>query len=341
MELSSKILGLGSATITLIELEQLCKPPDYGKFVSTLDELVKIGVIRPIGSPKDTNGKFPPLRRRYRICKPKADNTDIQNEIMRLGPDFSPSEYLTRIPLYIKHRELLLPLREYVQKHGANLSEIMSKNERAYAIWGNEKQLDDSLCKSMLSFIHWENRLNYYHTPEPFFDYICSGSETKSILILENKDIWFTLRKLFMENSASKGFYLYGQFFDGLAYGEGKKITRPGALESYAEGFRAPPLFCYWGDLDYEGIGIYLNVSYPSVKLFVQGYLAMINYGGKRRLTKCRTRQTPPEGIEVFLRQFDQEAVKKILQLLESGAYIPQEICAYPQLKEALEHIHE
>ena len=184
------ILNSDSASIMLVDLERLCKPSDYSEFVSTINVLIDECVIRPMGSAKDTNGKIPPLRSRYRICKPKADHSNIQNEILRLGAEFNPSGYLTRIPLYIKHRELLLDLRKYVQEQGFHFSETMSKNERAYAIWGNEKQLDDRLCQSMLKFIGWENRLNYYYTPEPFFDYICCGAETKSLLVLENKDIW-------------------------------------------------------------------------------------------------------------------------------------------------------
>jgi len=341
LDFSSQILNLGSTVVTLSELENICNISDYSVFAAAIADLAEKGVIKPMGSHKDTNGMIPPLRRRYRICRPKADYSDIQNEILRLGTEFNPSGYLAHIPLYIKHRELLLALRDYVQKHSIELGETMSKNERAYAIWGNEKQLDDPLCKGMLGFIHWENRLNYYYTPEPFFDCLCGSADTESILIMENKDIWFTLRKLFMERPPAKGYNLYGRFFDGLVYGEGKKITRPGALEGYAEGFRAPPRFCYWGDLDYEGIGIYQKISHPSVTLFVQGYLAMLNYSSGRHPSKCRTGQTPPEGLEAFLRCFDSAPAEKIQSLLATSAYIPQEICSYPLLKQALENRHD
>jgi len=339
--LIDKLLNLGSSFITLIDLEKLCKPSDYNEMVSIIRLLIEKGVIHPMGAANDTNGMIPPLRRRYRIFRPKEDYTGIRDEILRLGAEFNPSGYLARAPLYIKHRELLTALRAYIQKNADDLALPMSKNERAYAIWGNEKQLDDPLCKSMLNFINWENRLNYYHTPEPFFDYLCRGAETESVLALENKDIWFSLRKLFIENSHTKGFRLYGQFIDALVYGEGKKITRPGALESYVNGFCPSLRLYYWGDLDYEGISIFLNISLQNIAPFVPGYIAMLNYGDERRLTPCRSSQAPPAGINAFIRHFDSAAAGKIQSVLESGLYIPQEICGYPRLKSALEQVDD
>ncbi|MDR1558412.1 MAG: hypothetical protein LBS84_01710 [Clostridiales bacterium] len=283
----------------------------------------------------------PPLRRRYRIIRPKTDYAAVRDEILRLRSDFNPSGYLAHIPLYLKHKELLLTLQDYVRKYPDALDESMSKNERAYAVWGYEKQLDDSLCKNMLRFINWENRLNYYHTPEPFFDCLCRGIYTESVLALENKDIWFSLRKLFSKNPQSKGFYLYGCFFDAIVYGEGKKITRPDALEGYAQAFRSPPRVRYWGDLDYEGIGIYLNISKPDITPFVSGYAAMLRYADERPLTRCGTAQIPPSDMDAFTRHFDSDTAAKILSLLEAGLYIPQEICGYPRLISALEPVND
>jgi len=305
--------------------------------VSSVQSFIDKGIIRPTGPINDTNGMVPPLRRRYRIIRPKTDYTAVRDEILRLRTDFNPSGYLTHIPLYLKHRDLLLALQAYVQKYPDGMDEPMSKNERAYAIWGYEKQLDDSLCKNMLHFINWENRLNYYHTPEPFFDYLCRGVYTKSVLALENKDIWFSLRKLFSKNPQADGFYLYGCFFDALVYGEGKKVTRQGALEGYVNAFQTPPRLCYWGDLDYEGIGIYLNISKRDIIPFVPGYEAMLRYADEQPLTRCRNVQTPPADMAAFTRHFDSGIAAKMLSLLEAGLYIPQEICGYPRLISALE----
>ena len=329
-----KILQRKSATITLDELSRLCGESEYSDFVSKISKYIADGLLCPMGN--ETNGMFPPLRSRYRINRVKQDVTGHIDEILRLGPEFNPSGYLSNIALYIKHRELLKSLSDYSHDKSEELELSMSRNERSYAIWGNEKQLDDAICKSMLRFTGWEGRLNYYATPEPFLDYLCNGAETKVILILENKDIWFSLRKIFMEHKTACR--LYGHSIDGLLYGEGKKITRAGALEDYSkEGFSARPSFYYWGDLDYEGIGIFLAVSTFPTELFLPGYMAMLRYGAMRTLTQCRTNQEPPSDIEAFLTLFDRQSATDIRKLLESGKYIPQEICSYPCLKEAME----
>lgn len=321
-----------SATITLNELSRLCRATDYEKLVFEIKQLTENGLLQPMG--RNTNGMIPPLHNRYRIHREEPDDSAVKNEILHLNPEFNPSGYLSNISLYKKHRTLLKQLNDYLCTNSAELSQPMSKNERSYAIWHNEKQMDDSLCKSMLHFTGWENKLNFYNTPEPFFDYLCNGTSTKTVLILENKDIWFSLRRLFMENEKSGT--LYGQKFDGLLYGEGRKINRTNALEQYScEGFHEQPVFYYWGDIDYEGIDIYLKISAFPVHLFTPGYMAMLNYSRACRITQTRTDQKVPCQIDKFLNFFGKQNADEIQAILEEGKYIPQEICNYPRLRDA------
>lgn len=334
MDIAANILQKKSKTVSLRELEKLSQTSEYSGFVSEVQGFISSGLLRPMG--KETNGKFPPLHSRYRICREEQDDLSVKEEILRLGPEFKPSSYLSALSSYNKHKKLLWGLFDYVHTKNNELALSMSKNERSYAIWGNEKQMDDPVCRSMLRLTGWESRLNYYDTPEPFLDYLCHGANTKSILILENKDIWFSLRKLFMERRTAC--QLFGQWFDGLLYGEGKKITRQNALEDYSkEGFFEPPSFFYWGDLDYEGVSIFLKLSAFPVLLFVPGYMAMLEYGRSRTLTQCRARQITPPQMDNFMKCFDTSIALEINTILESGQYIPQEICNYPRLKAALD----
>ena len=337
MKVKEKIGYVRSATISLADLERMCNAPDYDTLVAEVNALIADGVIKPMG--KDTNGKVPPLHSKYRIVRNEQHLMLLRAEIMRLGPEFNPSGYLKNLSAYEKHRELLHMLIAYTRTSSIELENSMSKNERAYAIWSNEKQLYDSICKSMLRFTGWEEKLNYYNTPEPLFDYLCNGPDTKSILILENKDIWFSLRKIFMENR--NGCIVYGERFDGLLYGEGKKVTREGAIIEYSnEGFFVQPTFEYWGDLDYEGISIYMklvaqyNTTERSIRLFIPGYLAMLEYArALENLTPRKTNQAQPDNLDVFLGNFTTAIADEIRSILDSGAYIPQEICNYPRLK--------
>ncbi len=126
----------------------------------------------------------------------------------------------------------------------------LAKNERAYQIWNDEKILDNSLCKSMIKWNELEKMLNYYLTPEPFFDYLHTKKEKMTMLIIENKDTWYTMRKIMNEQKGEC--YLGSQEIDGLIYGEGNKITKPQALEEYEEKIlQRKCQFLYWGDLDY------------------------------------------------------------------------------------------
>lgn len=75
----------------------------------------------------------------------------------------------------------------------------LAKNERAYQIWNDEKILDNSLCKSMIKWNELEKMLNYYLTLEPFFDYLHTKKEKMTMLIIENKDTWYTMRKIMNE----------------------------------------------------------------------------------------------------------------------------------------------
>ncbi|MDE6797344.1 MAG: hypothetical protein K2J36_04960, partial [Ruminococcus sp.] len=103
----------------------------------------------------------------------------------------------------------------------------------------------------------------------------------------------------------------------------------------------------YWGDIDYEGIGIFLSAekvnSKLSIKPFISAYSDMIQefekiYSVKYRNSfLCRKAQRIPENIDIFLSFFDSVISRKIEKYLAEGLYIPQEIINYNILKNSLE----
>lgn len=131
---------------------------------------------------------------------------------------------------------------------------------------GPEKLLDEhrALVGEVLKFNGLnENWLNCYDTPEPFFEYVHTRSGPMTVLILENKDTWYTFRKLMQDTG--KG-VIAGTRVDVLLYGEGNKITKRGALEEYNAGMlrgRAGQAgeFLYFGDLDQEGIRLFFRTA--------------------------------------------------------------------------------
>lgn len=261
--------------------------------------------------------------------KSSEQETNYDREIRTLCDLINIEEYLNKPSIYEKHRELLLPLNTFLIKNRKDLDIPISKNERAYQIWNDEKMLDDSLCKSIVKWNRLEEKLNYYLTPEPFFDYIHCKKEKMNILIVENKDTWYSLRKII--NSLKNECYLCDIEIDGVLYGEGNKITKEKALEEYEnEVIQRKCSFLYWGDLDYTGIEIYERVvnqnKNAEISLFTKIYEIMIDAKDLDLLGKIKHNQNNNISLELFIDSFDKKYQERIKYMLNKNSYIPQEI---------------
>ncbi|PHJ37653.1 hypothetical protein P378_15490 [Desulforamulus profundi] len=122
-----------------------------------------------------------------------------------------------------------------------------------------------------------EEFLNYYDTPEPFFEYVHARPEQMTVLILENKDTWFTFRKLMQDTGKN---IVAGTPVDVLLYGEGNKISKCGALEEYNAvmlgGKRGQAgRFLYFGDLDREGIRLFFRARGANPNLDIKPFSAL------------------------------------------------------------------
>jgi hypothetical protein len=118
-------------------------------------------------------------------------------------------------------------LDSWLKENQELLKTPVSINERSFQIFHQEKALRENKdLAAVLNFnIRYSGILNYYETPEPFFTHNIKPYDEKTtvnILISENKDTWYTLRKIM--NASSK--YAFGIRFHILMYGEGKKINR-------------------------------------------------------------------------------------------------------------------
>ena len=173
------------------------------------------------------------LFNKYRIIKPKEDFQSYLESIRQLNPALNIAGYLKRPDLFKKHQEIVGGLSRYLWYSPELLEEPMSRKERSFSVWGREKLLDQSsaLVREVLKFSGLgEDFLNCYDTPEPFFEYVHDRREQMTVLILENKDTWYTFRKLFQETGKNR---VSGTPVDVLLYGEGNKISKRGALEEY------------------------------------------------------------------------------------------------------------
>ena len=156
--------------------------------------------------------------------------------------------YLAHPDMYEKDRNWVLMLNEYLKKHTDALLTPESLNERSFEIWHREKFLD--------------------------------REQGKNILILENKDPFFSMRNYLLNGHTE----IFGAEIGTLIYGAGKGIIRSFQdFDLCAEPYMKHPenTIYYFGDLDYEGIGIYENLAEKfrsrwKIIPFVPAYQAML-----------------------------------------------------------------
>lgn len=322
--------------ITEIELQKISRERDYRLFHDGVEEMVEGGLLSPVKA-SGKNGRLPPLFNKYRIIKPQEDFTEYLKSIRRLNPQLNISDYLKRPDLFKKHRDIVEGLSIYLWMHEELLKKPMSRKERSFSIWGREKFIDEkfSLLREVLRFNGLdEHFFNYYDTPEPFFEYVHSQSAEMCGLILENKDTWFTFRKLMQATGKN---VIAGKKVNLLIYGEGNKVTKKSALEDYAQGMfqreNGPNIeFLYFGDLDREGIRLFFRTREANpgltIEPFVLLYLLMLQLAQDREMPRSMDKRDMPAAVEDFAWCLGCDPAG-ILDLLNQGRYIPQEIINY------------
>ncbi|GAB6155793.1 hypothetical protein JCM17380_45440 [Desulfosporosinus burensis] len=358
MEQIEKLLNHVSKTVTDLELQQILGESDYPRFQGEVERLVESGVLAPVKASKK-NGRLPPLYNKYKIIKPQEDYTSYLESIRRLNPELSIAGYLQRPEVYKKHQQIVEGISNYLWFAQGLLDKPMSRKERSFSVWGREKLLDEqiSLVKDVLRFNSLaEDFLNYYDTPEPFFEYRHDLGQLTTVLVIENKDTWFTLRKLMQDTGKN---FLAGTVLQVLLYGEGNKITKPGALEEYKAamlgGEGQATRFLYFGDLDWEGIRLFFRTreANPSLELkpFAALYSLMLELAAKHAERQALPKSPDQRGVTGSLSEF--LAALELAQgdnplstststsmsmslaggflkdLLAEGKYIPQEIINY------------
>lgn len=344
MNVVEKLYTSKKNTVTEKELEQLLACRDYECLAKEVGRLVQQNAISPVKSKKSgTNGRIPPLYNKYRIVRQENDYSVALEEIKLLNPRLNISGYLEKPVLYEKHREILVKLSDYLWGKAALLDEPMSQNERSLSIWEFEKLLGqkEALVSEVLRFNGLNSLdLNYYNTPEPFIEYVHERANPMNVLIIENKDTWFSFRKVMLETGLNR---FLGVGIHALLYGEGRKITgRNGRIDEYdAQWYHGNKnTYYYFGDLDFEGIQIFFDLKAynPSadIRLLKDAYMMMVQLGDGHTLPVSADKRNRTGRYSEFLGYFPKEVAAKMGIILESGRYIPQEILNYQIIKKSM-----
>ncbi|SHH89961.1 Wadjet anti-phage system protein JetD domain-containing protein [Clostridium grantii] len=328
----SKLRNLNKKTIELEEIEGIFKVQNYGQLCDVVKDLINKKEIVQIKN-SGGNGKTPTLYKRYRIREEDKDYSHFLEELsFKLSPKLNIVYYKNHLEKYKNHREYILLLNDFIINEEESLNISVSMNERSFQIWGREKFIQKEDGKAMLKNLGiTQEYLNYYDTSEPLSYYSKYKKDKQTVLILENKDTYFSMRR-YLINEGNK---ILGEEIGTLIYGGGKNINKAFkdfeiSVEEHVSSKENK--FLYFGDLDYEGIVIYESL-YKLIKdkyhiaPFIVGYQKMIDKYIKKEIGLPKTKEGQNRNIkDIFLREFDEEYKTKIMEILEGELYIPQEI---------------
>ena len=293
--------------------------------------LLEVGKLKPVKS-SGKNGKKPALYLEYWLVDEQKDYSDLEQELLyETDIGISIDYYLHNLAVYAKERDAVRQLHNFLQKHRELLQTSVSYNERSLQIWGYEKFVTQGNGKTILKHCGLDLAfLNCYSTTEPFAYFTFTRKTPQRLLIIENKDTFFSMRRHILAGNST----IFGEEFGTLIYGAGKRVIS--SFQQFA--LSAEPYmldenneFVYFGDLDYEGIGIYENLAtcfqkQAKLKPFVAAYAKMLTKS--RELPQLpTTKEGQNRQLEgFFFNYFDGVTQDGLCELLEHNLYIPQEI---------------
>ena len=237
---------------------------------------------------------------------------------------------------YKEYRFLIQKLDRYLfSRNGKEIA--ISRKERSFELFDEEKALDDKTFCALLERIGiTADTLAFYDTPEYCFnDYIPDRKAQMTLLICENKDIWFNIRRMMFENNATN---IFDTHIDGVVFGCGNKVGGISALTSYTEFIGSEVKYLYWGDIDREGLNIYSRAvrANPNIniKLFVPAYEEMLRLAQTKNIPDSDDERNRIEDYSQIFGLVDQNLRTIFEQSIQNNKRIPQEIITYAFLKE-------
>ena len=340
MDIKDKLLKYGKKNITVNELASLMQVDyfDVHKLFVETSILIARGYIEPVKSSGKNGNIAYPLYKKYRILLDKEAFENRTTRVMRLHPLLLKNGYLlSHKDAFDENEQLILKLNSFLFTR--ENAQYVSRKERSFEIFGHEKILDDSSSKALLKALEiGEEELKFYDTPEYcFHDFIPVRRKQMTLLICENKDIWFNIRRRMFEDGFRS---LFGTNLDGVVYGCGNKVSqKKGALIEYVKFMGNPDVrFLYWGDIDREGFDIFrrtVEVNQPlAISLFVPGYSRMLSKAHGMELENSPSLKKKDMDFNDILEAFDGEDAKALGEVLKNNKLIPQEIISYVNLCE-------
>ena len=330
----------GARTITVSDLQTLFQAESLEELFPLVEACTRQGFLRGVVAQGTNGNRRYPLYRKYRITLLEADGKQLEGRIGALHMKLVRNGYLMRHQAAFERYGPALEALSQALFDPQRFIPPVSRKERSWALFGDEKLLDDPDFSTLLARLELDQTtLGFYDTPsECFPDYIPRRREQMTLLILENKDIWFNLRRQMFEKGRCT---LFGVRLDGVIYGQGNRITASGALEAYTKFLNAASVhYLYWGDIDREGLNIYLRLKNAcpdlALSLFVPGYQAMLRRMEVSRAPQSADLRERTGDYTPIYASFPAEDAGRLAQAMAENRHLPQELISYAVLDEEM-----
>jgi hypothetical protein len=303
-------------------------------FIIAVRSCIDNEILKPLGNAilLPQYGKLP---HKYYINTAyfESDNEILPSNIVtHLHRRLDTSYYVKHAGEYYKQQDIIHRINDILWQEDL---EILTANERAYLIFGDEKAItspgeaaiDGADIMKKLGGLTLDD-IKAKRTYEPFF-YIATDKfhdrndgDKRNILIIENQDTFNTFMDAILNNHLT-GVHL-------LIYGEGNAITRKFEFIQSIHG-KLDDNYYYFGDIDPEGISIYhrLKAKFPDYNIHpaVSLYNYMLDKIDPSNAKELRKPQKITNvSVSQFIKSFDDDTRIVINDLIYSHRYLPQEV---------------
>lgn len=153
MKHKEKLKEYGKKTISKSDLESIFDVTSDEELYEIISVLSEEKILFPIKSSKTNGNRIYPIYLKYKVSLPQDTYEAELKEISVLHPLLQSNAYLqSRVKEYKKYRFLLRKLDRYLFYRRENEISI-SRKERSFEIFGEEKALDDKAFCALLESI--------------------------------------------------------------------------------------------------------------------------------------------------------------------------------------------
>ncbi len=235
------------------------------QFLHIIQSLIDENILIPLKKATLVQ-QYGRLPNKYTIHRSSIEDTfspltnEYRAELLSLASPIKIDYYATHAAQYAKDRDFILRIDELIcQKN----KEELTVNERSYILFKDEKAISmpqdaavdgRTILKNLkLSLEDIQAKKVYepfFYTEKNFFS--LEGHETRTVLIVENKDTFWTLQDALKSGEL--------EYVNLVVYGEGHAIKQKFAYFEMIGGSPSDKYF-YFGDLDQEGIFIFNSLT--------------------------------------------------------------------------------